>query len=254
MNKHVFAFYKHNLSKEIKHFHTGEIFSYKDAKLWSRLVKIVRIKPQDLFILFDHEENVTLQATEEMIESKRIISGIVQKKEINKPILPTITLLLPILKKDAFEYAIYVATQIGVQTIVPVITHKSQTALPAIFDRLQKLMIAACEQSKNFIAPYLEKPVVLTKALETCEKIEVKIWFDEHGSPTKELSEELFKKIKKTDTNKITVIIGPEGGFSQDEEKLIHQANFTPYKLTPTILRSREAICVGLGIVRSFLG
>ena len=52
-------------------------------------------------------------------------------------------------------------------------------------------------------------------------------------------------------TSNISVTLGPEGGFSSEEEDLLHQANFTPYRLTPTILRSREAVCLGLGAVRA---
>lgn len=254
MSKHAFAFYKKNLTSQIKYIHEGETFSYKDSQLWNRLTKIVRIKPQDLFILFDHEQSVTLQATQDLIQNKRIISGIITKKEINKKISPKITLLLPILKKDAFEYAIYVATQMGVQKIVPIITEKSQASLPAIFDRLQSIMISACEQSKNFIAPYLEEPIFLNNFLEAnflknnCEKI----WFNEDGSNIKELFEKIDTCKNKNEPDKnIFVIIGPEAGFSKKEETLLLKSNFSSYKLTPTILRSREAICVGLGIVRS---
>lgn len=244
MNKHVFAFYHKHLSSQTKLLHQGELFSYKDATLWNRLIRVVRLQPGDSFILFDQEINVTLQATPETIENKRIISGIIQTKEKNRSIDPSITLLLPILKKEAFEYALYAATQMGVQTIQPVISNKSQTALPTSFDRIKSIMVAACEQSKQFIAPEIKDPLVLSQALELCDTSQ-KIWFDEHGSSLNTLLTNYPHE------QAITLILGPEGGFTAEEQQAISKKDFAAYRLTPTILRSREALCVGLGIVRS---
>lgn len=261
MNKHLFAFYKKDLHSLIPSAggHAHKTVSFKDADLHNRLTKIVRIKPGDRFILFDEKIQVTCCATE-MLE-KRVVSGSIEKQAVNKPLSPPITLLLPILKKEALEYAVYVAAQMGVQEIIFIPTTKSQRlssprlsskqTLPVSENRLHSIVIAACEQSKNFIFPKLtvtnlEFPQILQKFSDTSTKI----WLHETGDPI----QNLFNKtgfVKTGFVKNIVLTLGPEGGFSQAEEKILHDAHFSPYKLTPTILRSREALCVGLGVIRS---
>lgn len=229
MSKHIFAFYKHDLST------CPNVSSFKDATLWQRL-QIVRIKPGDRFILFDRTQHVILEASSHILE-KRIVAGTIIEQHQNTTLQPNITLLLPILKKDALAYAVYVAAQMGVHTIVPLITQKSAQTLNAT--RLNGVLIAACEQAKQFIPPILTHPIPLqdiphTNTLNVC--------LDEHGTSMRDLSY----------TQDITMTLGPEGGFTQEEKDFLAQRNFTNVKLTDTVLRSREAVCVGLGIIRSF--
>lgn len=208
--------------------------------------------------------NVTIKATEKLIQNKRTISGIIEKIEENQSITPSITLFLPILKKEAFEYAIYVAAQMGVTKIVPVITQKSialrqgatlrqgASSSQISAERLENIMIAACEQSKNFVAPKLKNQIEFSQALTLAKKHKIKLWFDEHGESVTNLITDLAKHLKnKLDDSEIALTLGPEGGFSGAEEKMLRECGYFSYKLTPTILRSREAICVSLGIIRS---
>ncbi|MBU1008062.1 RNA methyltransferase [Candidatus Dependentiae bacterium] len=245
MNKHTFACYQENLTELLGQLREQNLFEFKDPSLWNRLVKILRIKPQEHFILFNTYIHVELIAHEKMFSEKRTIVGAIFKKIINVPVAPTLTLLLPVLKKEALEYASYVAAQMGVQEIVPVITEKSGSKITdKEQSRLQKVMISACEQSKNFIPPTLLKAQPLSQAIQ--QSNDYKICFDEHGN---HLS--LFVDTFKQASNKTFLIaLGPEGGFVELEKKSLHTAGFTFYALTPTILRSREAVTVGLGILR----
>lgn len=250
MNKHVFAFYTQDSTKLAS---SGTKLSYKDPELWNRLTKVVRVKANDLFILFDEKINITVQASTEMPIKKRLISGTIISQKQNQKLSPDLTLYLPILKKDALEYAFYVAAQMGANTIVPIKTERSVHELSEhTCERAHKIMIAACEQSKNFILPELKEPVTLEQALEKLEQDTVKIWFDEHGQELASLLQTpIGWHLKKSNNKKIIVTLGPEAGFTQGEETLLKNSGFLSYKLTPTILRSREALCLGLGAVRS---
>lgn len=195
---------------------------------------------------------MTCTVKEEMLTSKRLIVAQVKEVKKNTPLAPALTLYLPILKKEALEYAIYVAAQMGATTIIPIITEKSQRKIPD-HTRLEKIMIAACEQAKNFALPELKEPLTLSAALEGPTLHEgtkgstIKIYFDDEGSPLGEL-------LKENKTKTLAVTLGPEGGFTKQETDLLQQASFTSYKLTPTILRSREAVTAGLGALRSLIG
>jgi 16S rRNA (uracil1498-N3)-methyltransferase len=248
MSKHIFAFYKENLSSLLSTSKVGSFFSFKDSELWNRLTKIIRIKAH-LFILFDEKINVTLQAKD--FHEKRTVGGDIKKIEENKRIKPEINFYLPVLKKEAFEYAIYVAAQMGVTKIFPITTELVSIAPAGGYAakniRLKKIMISACEQSKNFVFPEIYDPQNFEKIFENLEKNSQKICFDIDGEPVKKL----FEKVFENKIEKYKVIVGPEGGFSEKEKISLQKAGFLTYKLTPTILRSREAVTVGLGILRS---
>jgi len=262
-SKHIFAFYKKDLSRLVEGVATHDMLEYKDATLWNRLVKIVRLQPGDFFILFDATRNITLKAADTLITNKRTIAGIVQTIEKNRPLTPHITLFLPLLKKEAFEYALYVATQMGVTSVVPVITEKSVSTLLCSPHRLESIMIAACEQSKNFVTPTLKNPITFSQwmkskgeslrtsqAITDSKKPTNMLWFNEYGKPVTQLLRTLEQQIKHNDCA-IAITLGPEGGFTEQEETLLRACGYDAYKLTPTVLRSREAICVAVGIVRS---
>lgn len=256
--KHVFAFYKENISELVTRnepsfnepqFNEPQFkeLSFKDSELWTRLIKIVRIKAGDTFILFDENINVTAMCLEKTLTEKREIFAKVISLSKNISIEPKITFYLPLLKKETFEYATYVSAQMGIHKIVPIITEKSERDLYGKneFLRIKKIMLSACEQSKNFVLPIITdaQPIKasLGKSSLTNSSLN-KIYFDTDGKP--------IALLEKNNEPK-EVIIGPEGGFSSDEEKLIRSVGFESYRLTKTVLRSKEAIVLGLGILAS---
>ncbi|MCK4517963.1 RsmE family RNA methyltransferase [Candidatus Babeliales bacterium] len=257
MSKHLFAIYFENLDSLLSNKRESESVCFDDASLKNRITKILRIKRDEEFILFDEiiHARFLLKTTEQ--KKKAFCAELLNKKE-NLAIEPSITLYLPILKKEAFEYAIYVAAQMGVTTITPVITEKSAKTLPSL-ERLQKIMIAACEQSKSFVIPKLEQPQEFITAIKfgvgshpalprLLRAGSRKICFDENGAT----AQKLVNKLANNHDGNLIITLGPEGGFSENEKKALETAGFSFYRLTSTVLRSREAVTVGLGIVRSF--
>ena len=139
----------------------------------------------------------------------------------------------------------------AVTKIVPLISAKTQRSwdLDKEFERLTKIMIAACEQSKSFIMPELHNPIKIQNISKflAANKCPIKAYFD----PSGQKFINLLQKIQQLPKMNTTLLFGPEGGLTLEEENLISSVGFKTYALTPTILRSREAVIVGLGGVRS---
>jgi len=269
VTRHTFAFYKENLSNALSDGGMAELFAQwvtavgmaelffkscraqkivsRDKSLHDRLVKITRVRAGETFILFDEKINITISANQEMLDSKEIVSGEIMEVQENKQLKPKITLYLPILKKEALEHAAYVAAQMGVATIVPVVTKKS---LKILSDkevlRLKKIMIGACEQSKQFIRPLIETTV----DLEQANFSNLLICLDEHGD---KINRWIKSTCRPDEHRPISLLLGPEGGLDTQEKIFLKEKGFSFIKLTPTVLRAKEAVTVGLGLLRTIL-
>ena len=127
---------------------------------------------------------------------------------------------ISLLKKDAFEAAVYSAAQMGCETITPIITAKSRQKYlnDREPERLTSIIIAACEQSKNAHIPKLAAPVTLEQILNRHKKHTI-VCFDATGSSVSQLTTSLTQN-----TLPVCTLIGPEGGFV--DEELAHIANY----------------------------
>jgi len=247
---HIFALFS---SQKISHdIQSGEIFELRDQDLWTRIVRVLRLGTGEFVILFDLNYNIVLELLPTMFERKGFVIGRVKNISKNQLLEPEIHLYPCLLKKEAFEDMGYVAAQMGVTSITPVLSEKIQRKWGSEreLERLGKIMIAACEQSKNFVLPRIYKPMSFNDVItQKFDKISSNIVFYEAGQPLNLVIKNLSQ------TNPINLMFGPEGGFSSTELEQLNTSIKTQdiklCALTPTILRAREAIILGIGIVRS---
>jgi len=249
-SKHEFTFYKEDISLITKSLQPNNQLRIEDKNLYHRIEHVLRLKPQEKFIIFDRSEHVVVAL--QYTEKKKYVVGTMVKKAKNITLKPNITFLLPLLKKDNFESALYTLVELGIQTIQPIITQKSQKKWQErlVNTRYLNILISAAEQSKNFAFPTLQAPVGLEQYLrENNSQANMKIYFDADGDALWEKIEQI--KTKKID--KIVLMVGPEGDLTLEEKHIIKQNNFIFCKLTPTVLRSFQAVTVGVGTIRSLL-
>ncbi len=247
-SKHQFSLYVSTLAADIKGVDVGASIFLHDEHLIRRISSVLRLQPGDTITLFDRSVHIigVLRSV-----NKKNIKVTLQIKNNNSQFIPSIILLLPLLKRDALEAAIYSAVELGVNEIRLVQTEKSQRSWGGAkeFKRLQRIMIAAAEQSKHFSFPELCAPEKLIPLLEDIEKISAKIFFDLTGTPMLEV----VQSFKDKKIEHILLMVGPEGDLSAEEKASLKNSAFTFCALTPTILRARQAVAVGLGAFRSML-
>lgn len=238
---HVFALYYLALPVE------KSSFVVHDEAVMRRIVDVLRLRQGERVILFNRDMRV--DAIVEKVEKKSITIS-VQKKQTNSALKPSITLALPILKKEAFEEAVYAATEIGATSIQPIITSKVHRELyPKEHERLTRIIISAAELSKNFSFPELREPMSLDEYLKSLTNDEIKIFCDPQGTP----AYELLQGFKKQEHASYVLMIGPEGDLTHEEKMSLQEKKFLLCALTPTILRAQQAVTVALGILRSCL-
>ncbi len=245
--KHLFALHHSDLADEIGAAWPGHEITIADPDLAHRILSILRLAVDESFILFDRNIHATFLLTS-AVKHKLIKVKLVEKSS-NAIYKPEITYLLPLLKKESLEAALYSLTEIGVTTIQLIYTQKSQQRwTQKDLDRSQKIIIAAAEQSKNFNYPQLRAPLSISSPLENLSAECKKIFFDPAGS-----SIDMFLPHLKSSKQPIVLAIGPEGDLSNQEKELLKQAGFNFSALTPTILRACQAAAVSAGIIRSYI-
>jgi len=249
-SKHEFAFFLPQTTELLADLAPETTFVIHDAHLYHRITSVLRLSPGETFILFDKSNHAHCR----LIPSKKKneIHATLCSFSKNSVFQPHITFLLPILKREAFKEAIYTCAELGTTTIQPIITTHTQRKWSGKreHERLQAIVHAAAEQSKNFAFPEIKQPVSVETVVKKLKPEQnIRIFFDPDGEHLWKIMQELHN----TNPSNLVLMIGPEADMSQGEKDLLRQNNFTFCTLTPTILRAQQAVAVSLGLFRSFL-
>ncbi len=247
--KHLFAVYFPLLTTTLSHSPTRQLLTIDDPTVCHRLQHVLRLAIHDRCILFDQENHATVEITE---LTKKYISVAIVEIQKNKQLAPAIFCMLPLLKREALETAVDALTQLGTTTIQLLITQKVQRSWqgPKELERLQRIIIAAAEQSKNFAFPAIHAPILLNDFLKTYTPDKTNsIFFDSQGTD----AFSLIANLKSIKLNTVSLMIGPEGDLTQQEKQLLKEHSFASMALTPTILRAEQAISLGVGMLRTLI-
>lgn len=238
---HEFAFFIPRLSANT----INNTYVLQDKDMIARITNVVRLTIDETCVLFDHciHVRVTLEAI-----TKKSLTFHVVECITNKSLKPTVTCLLPLLKKDDLGDAISTITACGVTNIQLVSTIKVQRAWGGTteLERLERVMIAAAEQAKYYTLPILHEPIPLLTALQKHTNA-LCIFFDPAGKPLTHI----ITTIQSQKPAAICLLVGPEGDLTNEEKKSLHDLSITFCALTPTVLRAHLALTLATGIIRS---
>jgi 16S rRNA (uracil1498-N3)-methyltransferase len=166
-----------------------------------------------------------------------------------QPETPDLVYCFAPLKQGRLDYLVQKAVEMGAGRLVPVITQHTQVAKPGI-DRLRANAIEAAEQCGVLAVPEVAEPVKLERLLAGWEKDRRLIFCDEDASTNNPLP-----ALQTIAEKKLALLIGPEGGFSDDERKMLRALPFvTAIPLGPRILRADTAAVAALALVQATIG
>lgn len=208
-----------------------DIIEIKDLDFIKQIKSVLRLEIGDFLILCDGNG---IEAKVEIIEINKgeIITQVIERAEKEQNI-KKVSLYLSILKKENFELAVEKTVEIGVSEIIPIITERT-VKLNLNEDRLKKIIREASEQSGRTILPVLSPILKFEDAIQDGKKNEEKIFFD--------FTEK--ENIKNTDAKTISIFIGPEGGFTKEEQDLAKQNDYKIESLGALTLRAETAAIV----------
>ncbi len=155
-----------------------------------------------------------------------------------------VILVQSLIRKDNFELVLQKACELGVSKIIPLISSRC-VALDKNFDtkklRYQKIMKSACEQSKRNNVAVIDDVCTINE-LDVDASLKMVAFENEKYSASK--ISQLYDKQKS-----IVIVIGPEGGFSDDEIKVLTDKGYQCVSLGSRILRSETASLYALSVL-----
>ena len=185
---------------------------------------------------------------ESLLASKHVVQTVVTQNFKKMQSSPDLWLIFAPIKQNRMSIAIQKATELGVSKIIPCTTEYTNIKNINVKNLYQNA-IEASEQSERLDIPSIEKEVDLKSLLNSWPKDRKLIYCDEKNTDNKSIIETIMPL--KNSTKKWSVLIGPEGGFSDREKDLILQNNgVISVSLGNTILRSDTAITVALFCIK----
>ncbi len=207
---------------------------------------VLRLKVNDYFRIFNDIDGEFIAQIISMIKNNLCIRLINIIRKVT--VIPQLVLGISIIKNDKMLDAIDMAVQLGVTKIVPLITERSQLRSVNI-RKFMECIIKSTEQSERLIPAILMPLIPLSLFLDQNLNNYI-VYANENENENNTLL-----KVMPTYLSDISVVVGPEGGFSYDELKMFSlRPNTLSISLGPNVLRTETAVATCLAQIKLFMG
>ncbi len=216
-----------------------EIFSF-DKEESKHIVRVLRKKEKDIIYITNGKgflfECEIISALEKKCEVRIIDTKFFESTSYHLHLV-----VAPTKMNDRYEWFLEKATEIGVHEITPIICEHSERKEVKI-ERFEKILLSAMKQSLQYYLPKLNPSISFSDFIKSSKEGQL---FIAHCEETdkKELSKEVCPN------GNITILIGPEGDFSEKEIKTAVSAEYIPVSLGNTRLRTETAAIYASAVV-----
>lgn len=213
----------------------------------NHIVNVLRLKIEDQIIICN-KENQEKFITKIISENKECVCcKILEKDLISTESFVSVDLYQGLPKSDKMEFIIQKATELGVKNIFPVAMERCIVKLDNKIknnklERWNKIAEVAAKQSKRDVIPQVGDIVNIENICQKVPKYDI-ILLAYENEKSNTIKNEL-QKLDKTKNLKIGIVIGPEGGLSEEEVKNLMYSGAKCITLGKRILRTETASLV----------
>ena len=210
------------------------------------LLNVLRLGAGDRVLLFNGRDGEWLSE----VEPTGRKSAVLRPRERTREQLaaPDLRLLFAPLKRERLDYMVQKAVEMGAGVLEPVITRHTQGKFNV--ERARANAIEAAEQCGILAVPDVREPGKLDLALDAWDGR--RLVFCDEGEATQNPLQALAGLDRG---GPLAVLIGPEGGFSEDERMRLRAMDcVTPIPLGPRVLRADTAAVAALAVVQATIG
>ncbi len=180
--------------------------------------------------------------------SKKSVSLRCERRVAEAKLPPDIDYFFAPLKHARLDYMVQKATELGVRRLRPVMTGRT-VAERVNLERMRSNVVEAAEQCNLVHVPQVLEPEKLEKVLASWEQGRSLVYCDETMVDANPL--ESLEALQMPSA----VLVGPEGGFTDEEKKLLKSRDFViPISLGPRIMRADTAAIAALTLVQALAG
>jgi len=209
------------------------------------LSRVLRVEPGQRYEISDNRD---VYLAEIGTAHKGRIDFEVLEKLPSPPPSARFELYAALIKFDRFEWIVEKATELGVTEIVPVVASRSERGLEKAagkrLERWRRIALEASQQSRRAYLPEIAEPVPLAQALARAGT--QRYVLDENPGGVA-LLEALPANRTAQDT--VSILTGPEGGWTEEEHASFAAAGWTPVSMGPLILRAETAVIAAIALV-----
>ena len=230
--------------------------SYKctNIKQIHHLAKVLRLKPNDNLELFDGKGYIANGTIQEIAKSY-IKFEVDSMKLMQNPYQKFYQAIIPYIKKENLIYSLQKLVELGVNSFLiykPELLHQSlaKKDLSKLNFRVEDAVIGACEQSGCNYVPKIKFFNDLKQSLQSLEgntNFEGLFILDT-------IANQFIKGIEGLSLNEISIITGPESGFSETERETMNAFGLKSIKIGHYVLRAETAPVIGISLFHSLLG
>jgi 16S rRNA (uracil1498-N3)-methyltransferase len=199
------------------------------------LTAALRRRPGDEIVLADGKGSVA-RARLVSIERRRVEAEVLSVHHEPEPQSGGVTVAMAVVASQAMEWAVQKAVEIGVRNFVPIETDRAQLRGKDFRGRVEhwrRISMQALKQCRRPWAMEVKDVFALEAFVDSCSVSGVAA--DRNGCSIGELPEETGS----------VLIVGPEGGFTAEENELFDRHGWPRLRLGPHVLRAETAAVVG---------
>ena len=158
--------------------------------------------------------------------------------------IPDVWLAFAPVKRAQTDWLVEKSTELGVARLIPVMTQRTVTERVRL-DRLESIAIEAAEQCGRTRVPQIVEPTSLKRLIEELDPARHLYFADEGGG---EPVASTFAE------GPALILVGPEGGFTEEERQLVRGSGASAISLGPRILRAETAALAALAAFMALAG
>jgi 16S rRNA (uracil1498-N3)-methyltransferase len=215
----------------------------------NHIMRVLRLENGDALTLFDGRGG-EYGARIAGFSRDSVQAEVQEHRNVERESKLSLTLAQGISRGERMDWVMQKATELGVTRIIPVITERTVVKLDERQSARKQqhwraIVIAACEQSGRNRVPEVAAPCAFHEVLRLGDGTGKKLLLSPAGS---------LNAHDLALSGPATVLVGPEGGLSQDEQDLAIAAGFVQVRMGPRVLRTETAAVAALTILQHDYG
>lgn len=246
-----------------KFFTPKENFSESEGKIIGddvkHIYKVLRLANGEKVVLNNCEGEEFLGEVKSVDKSEVIIT-ILEKLDINNESEVRISLFQGLPKSQKMDLIVQKGTELGITEFIPTLTSRVDVKVKGDFkklDRLNRIVLEAAKQSKRTIVPKVVEPITFSEVLKKVKTVDLMLvpYENAENFGVKTLFKELKdKNINMESIKNIGILVGPEGGFEEEEISALIENGAYIITLGSRILRTETAGFVATSLIQYELG